>query len=126
MTKEEGAFILLHSQGLHFCSGLVGDLLYFGHVYSLSLARYECTRQTRRVKKVQVHPCYCGDSFGCANNIHQWQFDIAVLTLDAPLNFNEFVQPICLPGIVVVVVVVVVDVIGGGGGGGLTKSVTFC
>jgi len=78
--------------------GLVGDLLYFGHVYSLEEGKDECTRQTRRVEKVQVHPCYCGDR-KCGNELQfdELQFDIAILTLDAPLNFNEFVQPICLP-----------------------------
>jgi len=75
--------------------GLVGDVVHFGHVYSLFSGQTECTRQTRSVIRVQVHPCYCGVQK--CGSIFELQHDIAVITLDAPLFFNEFVQPICLP-----------------------------
>ena len=74
--------------------GLVNDYVHVGHVFPVS--RSECTRQTRRVANVQVHPCYCGVK-KCGEDIIELQNDVAVLTVDAPFYFNEFVQPACLP-----------------------------
>ena len=51
----------------------------------------------RRVSRIQVHPCYCKSGTCGGGNFTQFQNDIAVVTIDAPFDFNEFVQPICLP-----------------------------
>ena len=53
-------------------------------------------------KPLQVHPCYCGtkrciSGIDGYDDIVELQHDIAVLTLEQPLHFNDFVQPACLP-----------------------------
>ena len=94
---------------------MIGLPVVVGHVYlktgkdALNFSRsetHECTAQVRKIKHVQAHPCYCDyyeRSCGRAsspfpgNLFESLQNDIAVITLDASLTFNEFVQPICLP-----------------------------
>ncbi|KYN36368.1 Trypsin-1 [Trachymyrmex septentrionalis] len=48
----------------------------------------ENTEQTAKVSKVYIHEKYKGDVGGN---------DIALMKLDTPLQFNEYVQPIALP-----------------------------
>lgn len=45
-------------------------------------------RVTRRVKAARVHPDYLNFYGGS---------DIAVLTLDTPVTFSDYVKPVCLP-----------------------------
>lgn len=47
----------------------------------------ESSQQSRSVVEKYVHPGY-------TNNGYDW--DISVLKLSSPLNFNEYVQPVCL------------------------------
>ena len=66
----------------------------------------ECTAQRRVIKHVQPHPCYCdSDSILCGSKVFPFpgsyvtrlQFDAALITVDRPFRFNQFVQPVCLP-----------------------------
>ena len=90
-------------QNLRFI--IIGAPVLAGHIVN---GKYdyseECTRQTRKIIQVQGHPCYCG-GFECEGpgapevaKLLSWgQYDVAILTVDPPFVFNEFVQPACLP-----------------------------
>jgi cob(I)alamin adenosyltransferase len=56
-----------------------------GNIFS-DVTSDECTRQTRRVTNVQIHEAYT----------KALENDIALVTTE-PFQFNEFVQPACLP-----------------------------
>jgi secreted trypsin-like serine protease len=49
----------------------------------------ETTRQVRQAQNVTVHPDYNEDTI---------KNDLALVRLDRPVDFNENVQPACLPG----------------------------
>ena len=88
---------------------MIGDPIMVGHVYRKASAsiwdKDECTTQTRHIKHIQPHPCYCDYKAACARSQNDYpasiavelQFDAAVITVDKPFNFNKFVQPACLP-----------------------------
>ena len=67
----------------------------------------ECTRQRRKIIQVQGNPCFCSGSspWKCqgptappiGDSLQFGQYDLAILTVDKPFVFNEFVQPACLP-----------------------------
>ena len=90
---------------------LIGTKVYAGHIVTdgLSMAEdAECTRQERTIESVSVHPCHCpsrdtlcgsASSPGVGSMIKAYQYDIAILTVNEPFNFNTFVQPICLPSV---------------------------
>ena len=56
-----------------------------------------CFRQTRSITNIQIHPCNCGKVGGCGQGTYHFQYDVAVITLNSPLNFSAAVQPACLP-----------------------------
>ena len=84
---------------------IIGAPVLAGHIVN---GKYnyseECTRQTRTIIQVQGHPYYCG-GFECkgpgmpdvAYSLNENQYDVAILTVDQPFIFNEFVRPACLP-----------------------------
>ncbi|KAM8977459.1 coagulation factor VII-like [Pelodytes ibericus] len=54
------------------------------------LSQLEGTEQERNVSKIIVHENYIGKKFNYDN-------DIALLKLDRPVNYTDFVVPLCLP-----------------------------
>ena len=98
-------------------NSMIGMPVVAGNVYANSSwqflqfdddTRPECTTQKRAIRYVQPHPCYCDYWADCgswswgelpfpASIATDYQYDAAVITVDEPFRFNEFVQPACLP-----------------------------
>ena len=79
----------------------IGGHVEAGHIRSAFIYDdEECTKQVRKIVNVSIHPCYCKDSGGCDSDntfLQTNQNDIALLTIDKAFDFNDFVQPVCLP-----------------------------
>jgi len=57
-----------------------------------------CGVQIRSIDQVAIHPEYCSEvAFKSKSCAAMNQHDVAVVTLNRPLVFDEFVQPACLP-----------------------------
>nr|XP_029729284.1 trypsin-1-like [Aedes albopictus] len=55
----------------------------------LTLNQFEATEQTVNVLMTSIHPNYTGQALS--------PYDVAIVRLQSPFGFNEFIQPIVLP-----------------------------
>jgi len=80
------------------CHPSVGDSVSAGRLNGFGVSDFECAEQRSNIARVQTHPCFCPDKLCDAEKgIILNHFDIAVLTVDKPFTFNQYVRPVCLP-----------------------------
>jgi secreted trypsin-like serine protease len=67
-----------------------GDITLIAGMHNRMSTTETVTRQFRTVQPIYVHPEY-----DTVTNMN----DIAILRVSAPFTFNQYVQPVCLPGV---------------------------
>jgi len=80
---------------------IAGSILPWKEVYGstsgfMDSSEY-CGIQIREIVEVELHPKFCSADDAKSKKCVNFQNDVAIITVDRPFLFDDFVQPACLP-----------------------------
>jgi len=76
---------------------IAGSILPWKEVFGYMDSSDYCGIQIREIVAVKLHPKFCSAADAESKKCVNFRNDVAIITVDRPFLFDDFVQPACLP-----------------------------